>query len=257
MDHAGAVIGPLLAFALLSAEVDLAHVFYASAIPGALVLLLLYFGLPPAQSVSLPAPPRFSWSSLHGRLKAMIVAAGLLALASVPEVFVVLWARQAGMEVRWVPLVWAAASLAKMGIAMPAGILSDRLGRMPLLLSGWSMRVAALTLLGLSHPGGGWVWALFVVYSASLAMTEPAERSLIGDHAAATERGTAYGLYHLASGLLALPGALLFGVLWEGFGSPTAFVTAAVVTVIAAVLMVGGSSGAGFDLLTFAARKRR
>jgi MFS family permease len=238
MDHAGAVIGPLLAFALLTAQVDLEHVFYASAIPGVLVLLLLYFGLPPAETVRLPPPPRFSWNSLHGRLKAMIVAAGLLALASVPEVFVVLWARQAGMDVRWVPLVWAAASLVKMGIAMPAGILSDRLGRMPLLLAGWSARVATLLLLGLSHPDGGWVWLMFVAYSAALAVTEPAERSLIGDHAIAAERGTAYGLYHLASGLLALPGAVLFGVLWQGFGSPTAFVAAAAVTVLAAALML-------------------
>ena len=70
----------------------------------------------------------YSWladNPLHHIYAAMIVAAGLLALASVPEVFVVLWARQAGMDVRWVPLVWAAASLVKMGIAMPAGIFSS------------------------------------------------------------------------------------------------------------------------------------
>jgi len=240
MDHAGAVIGPLLAFALLAAKVDLAHVFFASAIPGVLVLLLLYFGLPAGQKVEVAAPARFSWGELHGRLKAMIVAAGLLALASVPEAFVVLWARQAGMEVVWIPLVWAAASLAKMGIALPAGILSDRLGRMPLLLSGWSARVVVLLLLAFLRPDGAWVWLLFVSYAAALAITEPAERSLIGDHARTTERGTAYGLYHLASGLLVLPGAVLFGVLWERFGSATAFVTAAVVTVVAAALMVRG-----------------
>ncbi len=116
----------------------------------------------------------------------MIVAAGLLALASVPEAFVVLWARQAGMEVVWIPLVWAAASLAKMGIAMPAGILSDRLGRMPLLLTGWSARVAVLLLLAFLRPDGAWVWVLFVSYAAALAITEPAERSLIGDHARTT-----------------------------------------------------------------------
>jgi hypothetical protein len=114
-------------------------VFLASALPGVLVILLLVFGLPRAQAQSVPAPPRFEWSELHGRLKAMIIAAGLLALASVPEVVVVLWATQAGLVVVWVPLVWAAASLAKMLIAMPAGILSDRVGRVPLLLGGWTL----------------------------------------------------------------------------------------------------------------------
>ena len=239
MDHAGAVIGPLLAFAMLKAQADLQHVFLASALPGVLVILLLVFGLP-AQHASLPAQPkRFRWNELHGRLRAMIVAAGLLALASVPEVFVVLWATEAGMAVAWVPLVWAAASIAKMAVAMPAGVLSDRVGRLPLLLGGWTARIVLLLLLALAQPGAVGVWLLFIAYSATLAVTEPAERSLIGDHADERERGTAYGLYHLTAGLLVLPGALLFGALWERFGSTTAFATAAAATAMAGAVLVG------------------
>jgi MFS family permease len=239
MDHAGAVIGPVLAFALLASQVDLRHVFLVSALPGALVILLLVFGLPAQHAPLAAQPKRFRWSELHGRLRAMIVAAGLLALASVPEVFVVLWATEAGMAVTWVPLVWAAASLAKMAIAMPAGVLSDRVGRVPLLLGGWALRVVVLLLLALAEPGVVGVWALFIAYSATLAVTEPAERSLIGDHADERERGTAYGLYHLTAGLLVLPGALLFGVLWERFGSATAFATAAAATAMAGAVLVG------------------
>ena len=239
MDHAGAVIGPLLAFGLLSANADLGHVFLASSGPGLLVLLLLMFGLPAGEPLVAPPHVRFSWSRLHGRLRAMIVAAGWLALASVPEVFVVLWATQAGMAIKWVPLVWAAASLAKMLIAMPAGILSDRLGRTPVLLGGWGARVAILLLLAFMHaPSAYIVWVLFIAYSMTLAITEPAERSLIGDHAGGEQRGTAYGLYHLASGLLVLPGAVIFGSLWEAFGSSTAFAAAAVITAGAAVWML-------------------
>jgi MFS-type transporter involved in bile tolerance (Atg22 family) len=203
-----------------------------------LVIVLLAFGLPAHAAVATTAPPRFRWSALHGRLRAMIVAAGLLAFASVPEVFVVLWATQAGMAVTWVPLVWAAASLAEMVIAMPAGVFSDRLGRLPMLLGGWAARVAMLVLLAFAEPGELGVWALFIAYSATLAVTEPAERSLIGDHAAADERGTAYGLYHLTGGLLVLPGAVLFGVLWEQFGSAMAFAVAAVVTGLAGLVLV-------------------
>lgn len=238
LDHAGAVIGPLLAFGLLAAHADLEHVFLASAVPGLLVVALLVFGLPAAPSIAPAATPRFSWNSLHGRLQAIIVAAGLLALANVPEVFVVLWATQAGMAVIWVPLVWAAASLAKMLIAYPAGILSDRLGRVPLLLGGWSTRVMMLMLLAFAQPGPVGVWALFIGYAATLALTEPAERALIGDHAAAGERGTAFGLYHLTSGLLILPGALIFGGLWQKLGSTTAFAVAAALTGLAAIMLL-------------------
>lgn len=238
MDHAGAVVGPLLAFALLAAQADLKQVFLASAIPGALVLLLLVLGLPARHVEVSAAPPGFRWSELHGRLRGLIIAAGLLALASVPEVFVVLWATQAGMQVKWVPLVWAAASLAKMAVAMPAGMLSDRVGRVPLLLGGWTARVIVLLVLALAEPGVIGIWVLFVAYSTTLAITEPAERSLIGDHADARERGTAYGLYHLMSGLLVLPGAVLFGLLWERYGSATAFLAAALVTAVAAAWML-------------------
>ena len=238
MDHAGAVIGPLVAFVLLAGQVDLKHVFLASAVPGVLVLLLLVLGLPSTQSVPVAPPERFAWRALHGRLRAMIVASGMLALASVPEVFVVLWATQQGMTLTWVPLVWAAASLAKMLIAMPAGILSDRVGRLPLLLAGWSARVAVLLGLAFLQPGPVGVWCLFIAYSATLAVTEPAERSLIGDHANAGERGTAFGLYHLTGGLLVLPGAVLFGALWEAFGSGVAFCGAALVTAAAGAVLL-------------------
>jgi MFS family permease len=239
MDHAGAVIGPLLAFGLLTAHADLKQVFLASAVPGVLVILLLVLGLPSQPAAPAVTVSKFRWSALHRRLRAMILASGVLALASVPEVFVVLWATQAGMSVTWVPLVWAAASLAKMLIALPAGVLSDRLGRLPVLLGGWSTRVIVLLLLAFAQPGALGVWILFIAYSATLAITEPAERSLIGDHADASERGTAFGLYHLTGGLLVLPGAVIFGALWQAFGSGLAFATAAAVTFLAAIVMLG------------------
>lgn len=242
MDHAGAVLGPLAAFGLLALDADLKQVFLASVVPGALVLLLLVLGLPPGERAAQPVRLAFAWGALHARLRGMIVAAGGLALASVPEAFVVLWATAAGMQVVWVPLVWAAASVAKMVIALPAGMLSDRFGRMPVLLAGWASRVILLLLLALVQaPPAALVWVFFVGYSATLAVTEPAERSLIGDHADARERGTAFGLYHLASGMLVLPGAVMFGTLWEMFGSPAAFLTAAAVTAGAACALLAMS----------------
>jgi len=245
MDNAGAVIGPLIAFVLLGAGIPLGRVFLWSIVPGALVMLLLVLGVPKDAPIEKRvAPPRVPFKSLDRRLRALIMASGVLALAAVPEVFVVLWARQAGLPLAWVPLVWAAASFGKMLVSYPAGQLSDRLGRLPLLVGGWGLRVVALILLATVPARGPLVWALFVGYSATLALTEPVERSLVGDVAPPEQRGTAYGLYHLASGALVLPGAVLFGILWERFGSATAFGTAALVTAIAALGMAVVARGA-------------
>ncbi len=245
MDHAGAVIGPLLAFVLLARGVPLGQVFLWSVVPGIGVMLLLGAGVPPDAPLAAPAPPPpLRLAALDLRLRALIAAAGVLALAAVPEVFVVLWARDAGLPVASVPLVWAAASLAKMLLAYPAGIASDRLGRVPLLLGGWTLRVLALAALAFVGARGPLVWVLFLGYSATLAVTEPAEGSLIGDVAPVAVRGTAFGLYHLASGLLVLPGAVLFGLVWERLGSATAFAIAAAITALAAAGMALAAHGA-------------
>ncbi len=245
MDNFGATLGPLLAFGLLAAHVPLGRVFLWSVVPGIAVMVLLAIGIrrdAPLERKERAAPLAFG--ALDGRLKSLIAAVGVLALAAVPEAFVVLWARQAGLPLAAVPLVWAAANFAKTAIAFPAGSWSDRVGRLPLLVGGWSARVLALAALALV-PASGWgVWGLFMAYSATLAFTEPVERSLVGDVAPPALRGSLFGLYHLVAGVLVLPGAVLFGLVWERAGSSAAFAAAAVVSAIGA---------AGFAL---AARRR-
>jgi MFS family permease len=238
LDHAGAVVGPLLAFTLLTLGADVGHVFFWSIIPGAIVIALIIFGLPADGPAVVSVPPPVSFRALDPRLKALMLAAGLLALAALPEVFMVLWATSAGLSVAMVPLAWALASAFKMLVAMPAGHLSDRFGRVPVLLAGWSLRVALLLLLATVTMTGAWIWVLFVSYGASLAVTEAPERSLVGDAAPHGLRGTAFGVYHFIVGVFALPGAFLLGLIWQELGSSAAFYTAAGITVVAAAAMI-------------------
>lgn len=238
LDHAGAVVGPLLAFMLLSLGADVGHVFFWAIVPGAIVMALIVFGLPADGPAEVAVPPPISFRALDPRLKALMIAAGLLALAALPEVFMVLWATAAGLPVAMVPLAWALASAVKMLVAMPAGHLSDRFGRVPVLLVGWSLRVALLLSLAAVTMTGIWIWVLFVSYGASLAVTEAPERSLVGDAAPAGLRGTAFGVYHFIVGVFALPGAFMLGLIWQEIGSAAAFCTAAGLTVVAAAAMI-------------------
>lgn len=242
MDHTGAVIGPLLAYALLAQGVGVRDVIVASAAIGAVVVVLLSFGLRPGEAA--PREPRtrsapLTWRGLDGRLRRFLVACAILALATTPEAFLVLWARERGVSTANVALLWASASLLKMAVAYPAGILSDRIGRGGVLVAGWAIRIGLLALLALAPAHREAAWALFILYAGSLALTEAAERSLVGDVAPPDQRGTAFGVYHLVTGLLILPGAVLFGAVWEYAGASYAFGMAGALTVLAVVAMWG------------------
>lgn len=238
LDHGGAMLGPLIAFVLLQSQVDMRTVFLWSAVPGAAVLCLLLFGLKSPPRVALPRAAPLRWRLLDGRVRAMLLASGLLALAAAPEAFLVLWAEQRGLKLAWIPLIWAAAHAVKAIVAAPAGMLSDRIGRAQVMLIGWSARVVVLILLALWQDGALLVWVLFLAYAGSLAFSEGAERALIGDCVAEQYKATAFGLYHLICGVAALPGALLFGVLWQQFGMSTAFLSAAALSSVAAVSLL-------------------
>jgi MFS family permease len=238
MDHVGAVVGPLLAFYLLQEGVGMPTVFLLSVLPGALVVFLLLLALPSAPPDASGERAALRWRGLDARLRGLIVAAAGLALATTPEVFLVLWAQARGLPVVWVPLIWAAAHVAKALVTLPAGTASDRFGRLPVVVVGWGLRILVLVRLALAVDGILLVWSLFLGYAAALAVTEPAERALIGDFAPPDQKATAYGLYHLASGVMALPGGVLFGLLWQHWGMGTAFLSAAGVTALAALALL-------------------
>ncbi len=240
LDNAGAMCGPLLAFALLDQGMDIGQVFLASVVPGALVVLLLVFGLESPAALQTGPPPlaRLSWRGLDARVRGLILASAGLALAAPPEAFLVLWAHDGGIALATVPLLWAAASGIKALVAGPAGALSDHHGRLPIVVLGWLARVGLLLALALTDgPSPTTVWALFLAHAAALAFSEGAERALLGDLAPPAQRGQVFGLYHLTSGLFALPGALLFGLVWQGLGMPAAYLMAALLTSLAALIL--------------------
>ena len=238
LDHSGAMLGPLLAFALLQWGLTMEHVFMAAIIPGGALVLLLVFGLKvPSRVKPEHAPARLHWKGLDARVKGLVLASGGLALATTPEAFLVLWANQGGISVAWVPLLWAAASGVKALVSGPAGVLSDRFGRLPIVSIGWTARVLLLVAFAWLPDGGMTVWLLFLGYAAALAFSEGAERALLGDFAPLEQQGTVFGLYHLLSGIMVLPRAVLFGIVWQWYGMSSAFMMAAVLTSVAAITL--------------------
>ncbi len=238
LDHLGAVLGPLMAFLLLATGMEMGQVFLCSVGPGLLVILLLAFGLKGGRGAPVPALPPLRWRELEPRLRGLLLAAAGLAFAALPEALVILWAGVQGIGVAWVPLLWAAAHAVKSLLAFALGALSDRTGRLPVVAGGWLARVALLVAMALVEPDLTIATLLFLGYAGGLAATEGAERALIGDLAPAGLKATSFGLYHLLVGLLALPGGLFFGLVWETLGMGATFLLSALLTAAAAATLL-------------------
>lgn len=244
-DHFGAVIGPVVASALLFVGIPMQQVFLIAAGFGAAVMCTLIWGLPRQRGPALRGePPRLAWRALDPRARALLVAVALLAAASVPEAMVVLWATERGLALTWVPILWAAAHALKSAIAWPSGWLVDRIGARMVLGVGWPARVLALAWLAAFAGQGTIVWLAFAFYSMTLAATEAAERALLAGIVAPEARGTAFGWFHLLTGLAALPGALLIGTLWQSLGASFALAVAAAIAAAACMAAAMFSRGA-------------
>lgn len=245
MDHAGAVLGPLLAALLLWAGIALRHVFLLAAIPAVLAMAcVLFVKEAPRAAAPVEATPRAPPPPLPRRLQSLLVVVLAFSLAASSDAFVLLRAQDLGVPLAAIPLLAAAMSVVKMSLSPLAGGWSDRIGRMPLVVSGWTVYAISYALLALASQA--WqAWAVTLAYGAYHGLTEPTERALVKDLAPPDARGRAYGAYNAVVGFAALPAGVLTGWLWEAESPEVALFTCAGLAVVATLGLVAWSATAG------------
>jgi MFS family permease len=237
-DNAGALLGPLIAFAILTWwHVSLRTVFWLAAIPGAVAVIVAIVGVREVRQHERTGAKSPQLAARMGaRFWALLAVIFVFTLGNSTDAFLLLRARQLGVPVALAPILWALLNGVKSVSNVPGGVLSDRIGRRPTLIAGWV--VYALVYFLFARATQAWeAWALFAGYGIFFGLSEGTELALIADVAPADRRGSAYGWYYLAIGIGALPASLLFGVLWDRFGSPVAFSTGAGLALTAALAL--------------------
>jgi MFS family permease len=239
MDHLGAVFGPVVAFLLLAgAELSYRSVFFLAAIPGVASVAAILFLV---RDIGIPAP-RHTGESMHdgglpSPFRRYLLIVSLFTLGNASDAFLILRAVDSGVPAAWVPLLWGAFHVVKSSLSTHLGILSDRWGRKQLIVAGWTVYAACYAAWGIVE-GPAWMVGLFLVYGLYSAATEGAELALVADFVPPDRRGTAFGWFHLAVGISALPASILFGALWSAFGANVAFGVSAGLAVAASILLM-------------------
>lgn len=254
MDHAGAIVGSLVsAWLLVIMHGNYRQVFLAASIPALLAVGILLV------AVREPQRPNEAESADHSAAKQREPLQHPLALFLSPtfssefrkflgvlllftltcssDAFLLLRAQQSGISTVMIPVLWALLHVSKTLSSLLGGELSDRLGRRPLIISGWLLYAAI-------YLGFAWLdttaamWGLFTVYGIYFGLTEGVEKAMVADLVSREQRGTAFGLYNLVIGITALPASLLFGFFWQRFGAEIALIISASISLIAAGLLL-------------------
>ncbi len=240
LDNAGAVGGSLLAItAIVWAGWTISEIILWSAVPGVLVLLLLVLGVrEPSPSTVKPAIPRgsLSWSLLSPATRRYLLILVLFTFARVSEGFILLRGNELGMSMVQILLLWATLNITKAATSAYGGRLADAFGLNRLTTIGWMGY--GLSFIALSQASQAeTLWACVIAYGLVTGLSEGSERALISVYAEQHERGTAFGWYHLAIGLSAIPAGVLFGAVWQQWDAGAAFMLAGSLALVCIILL--------------------
>ena len=238
LDTLGSVAGPLIAFGLLRLWETHAHkyneVFFVAGIIAALPLLII--GIWVKERKQPVNKQQVSLRALRGPFAGFLVIMLLFTLGNSSDAFLILRANDVGISSSTIPLVIAFFNLVSALAAIPAGRISDRIGRRNAISIGWG--VYALTYLGFALTKQSWIiWGLYGFYGLYYAFTEGSAKAMVAELVPESNRGAAYGLFNASIGVMALPASLIAGVLWNRVSPAAPFAFGAIMTFIAFVAL--------------------
>lgn len=231
LDTIGAFAGPLAAIglmALLSGQIR--AVFAWAIVPGVIAVALLVFGVEePKRSAQTRAAAKapIRWAEVRGMGSAfwLVVVIGVVfTLARFSEAFLVLRAQNVGLPVGLVPLIMVVMNVVYAAISAPVGSLSDRIGRRSLLAAGLGVLIVSDAVLALFPTVSG-ALAGAALWGLHMGLTQGLFSALIADTAPERLRGTAFGVFNLATGAALLAASAIAGEVWQHVGPAATFLT--------------------------------
>lgn len=243
LDTVGAFLGPLLAIVFMWAFSDhFTTVFWIAAVPAFLSVFVLFSGVkePKSQNerrqVKMPLK-RSELAKLTHRYWFVVIIATIFTLARFSEAFLILRAQSVGLSIMFVPIVMVVMSLAYSLSAYPVGVISDRMDKSTLLIIGITILIVANIVLANSTEiyslcFGVALWGLHMGFTQGLLAT------LVADNSPNELRATAFGVFHLITGVTLFVASVLAGALWETSGASATFLAGAAIAGLSIVSLL-------------------
>lgn len=265
-DTAGAVVGLLagagLVWLLQQNSLDLNQntfqiIVLVSLVPAFLAVLILALGARDVRINALASPRRSTLRDLGKPFLIFLMIVAVFDLGNSSDAFLVLLAQERGLSVSGILIMLVVFNLVYALISTPAGWISDRLGRLKVIIAGWLLYGLIYLGFGLARSGTQ-ILVLYAFYGVYYGLTYGTAKALVTDLVPAAQRGTAFGTYNAVLGILDLPASLVAGILWQGvgawsgFGPSAPFFWGAGLAVTAAVLLIlwGGKYQQGAEVLS-------
>ncbi len=238
MDNSGAILGPLLASGvLLLFPGNYRMVFLLAAIPGLIGLAALVAFVRDVKAEGPHLRQRITHRDFSGRFLIFLGIIFIFTLGNSTDALLLVKASDVGVGAAFIPLVYMLFNGVSVVFAVPAGILSDRIGRERLIIFGYLLYAAIYYGFGRATSVGGIVM-LFALYGLYSATTDGVQKALVSDLVDHDKRGTGLGLYNSIVGMTLLPASLIAGWLYDTVDNRAPFFYGSAMALIAAVLML-------------------
>jgi MFS family permease len=238
MDNSGAIAGPLIAFAMLSLlPGNYRLIFLIAGIPAILAIFVIIFGIREARKSKDELFAKFHFSDFPGKFYFFLGIVFVFTLGNSTDALLLVKANEVGVKVAMIPLVYLITNVVSVLSAIPAGTLSDKIGKEKILIAGYLIYAAVYYGFGVTTSTGAMV-ALFALYGLYSAATDGIQKAFISDQIGGNKKGTGLGIYNALLGITLLPASLIAGLLYDRVNSRIPFYFGAATALVSAILML-------------------
>lgn len=246
MDTLGAVLGSLIAFILLFISWNYAQIIMFSIIPGLIAIgfLLPVKDISPQDMVKKTDKPlkKYKMQKIDKKFLKLIIILGVIEFASLDVAFLILRSEDYIMPnlTFLIPIFYLILNVVYTIFSPITGILSDKIGRKPVIIIGLSILLISCMILAFPIQKSLFslilIIVIYIMHGFYLASVDPISRAYVADLAGEDKRGRAYGYYYLSVGLISIVEAVTFGLIYDLFQFTWAFIYVSILLFICIII---------------------